>query len=238
MRCYTLVSFATGVVLTLLACGGENNRASTGSDQNIAAGAQSALDPQLEGQWTTSGPDLELFHSLALNKDGTFHAIGGCKGSSRGAAACFAIIEMDGTWKTSKEAKDDQLLLTDQFGTVTILFYSVSGGTATFSKESGGAGSVFKKSDGKIAPGKTCRVGIDTCVDNFECRSNCPKGAECIIEIDLCQPTPTGIKQGGVCEITDLNGQSNDPCATGLECKSNCPPDAKCFVQINTCQPR
>jgi hypothetical protein len=254
MKHQTLISAAIGiaVILGALACGGENNNASTGSDQNITgggpAGADLSVDPQLVGKWTTDGADLALFHSLALNKDRTFHAIGGCKGQP-GAAVCFAITEIDGTWTTitapdkgSGGALNRQLLLTDQSGKVTTLYYSISGDTVTFSTQQGGATSIFEKEpDQRVAAGKVCtdQTGAPLeCVDGFECRSNCPKGAMCLIQIMTCQPKLTGIQQGGVCGPSTNPNVQTSACADGLDCKSNCPADAKCIIEIDTCQPK
>jgi hypothetical protein len=215
----------------------------TGPEQDIKASSpappasggttDAARDTKLVGKWSTDGADHLLFHSLALNSDGTFSAVGGCKPNTDGKLNCFAIVLIQGTWKTS--ASPEKLTLVDQSARATDLFYSLKGDTVSFSTEQSGAKSTFKKQpDPRIAAGQACKDG-DTCVDGFECRSNCPVGAMCLISFNVCQPKLLAIKEGGICgQVSDVRGGGQ--CAAGLTCKSNCPEGAKCIVEIDTCQ--
>jgi hypothetical protein len=239
---FTMISLAMGVVVAagVLACNGESSGGATGPEQDIKtmASFDSTHDPKLVGQWTTNGNDLLLFHSLSLHKDGTFNAVGGCAPTAAGAPVhCFAIVEIHGLWKSGVNGTHTQLTLTDQSAQATNLFYTVTGDTIELGKDVAGAKSVFKKEpDARIGANKACNEG-DVCVDGFECRSNCPINAECVVQFNVCQPKQMTIKQGGVCGPTeDLKPGTN--CAPGLTCKSNCPEGAKCIVEIDTCQPQ
>ena len=241
------LAFAFGSVVLvagLFACEAQSSDGAAGSSEDLSAAPASSHDPALVGQWTTDGADALLFHSLSLAKDGTFSAMGGCAPSTPGGAVhCFAIVLINGNWKTGTSggsggppgpASRQVLTLVDQSGQTTTLFYSVSGDTLTFSRDSGSAKSVFKKQpDHRIAAGKACNPG-DECVEGFECRSNCPIGAECIIQFNACEPKPTTLKKGAVCGPTSAAPAAS--CGPGLVCKSNCPVGAECIIEIETCQ--
>jgi hypothetical protein len=241
------LAFALGSILLIsaaVACERQaGDGSAAGSSEDLTSAPTSSHDPALVGQWTTDGADALLFHSLSLSKDGTFSAMGGCAPAANGGEVhCFAIVLINGTWKTGVSGgppgpADRQVLtLVDQSGQTTTLFYGVSGDTLTVSRDSSAAKSVFKKQpDHRVAAGKACNPG-DECVDGFECRSNCPIGAECIIQLNVCQPKATSLKQGAVCGPT--TGTPTAPCAAGLVCKTNCPSGAACIIEIETCQPK
>lgn len=200
------------------------------SDASEPASDEGALatgTSKLVGSWTESSDSGDVgFYAIQLRKSGTFHATGGCKPSDSGPH-CFAIVELDGKWTATSTGELD---LVDQFDQTTKLAYSFTGDDLVLKKGSAAPATFTKASSGAIHPGGVCKDG-DKCTSGYECRSNCPKDAECIMAIDTCQPKVKTVKAGGVCQL----GQDSAPCATGYTCKSNCPMGAMCLVSINVC---
>jgi hypothetical protein len=219
---------------------GSGKSADREQDIKAAAPATDEHDPKLVGQWSTDGSEPRLFHFLALAKDGTFHAVGGCAPTEDGGTArCFAIVEIHGTWTTSATGPEHpalpQLTLNDQSGRATDLLYTLSGDSVSFSTDVSSPKSVFRREpQPRVGAAEACKKG-DLCVDGFECRSNCPNGAECVVQFNLCQPKLVMIKQDGICGPTSIVA-AGAQCEHGLVCKSNCPDGAKCIVDIETCQ--
>ncbi|MFO0674263.1 MAG: hypothetical protein U0235_32400 [Polyangiaceae bacterium] len=197
------------------------------ADPSTDEGALATGTSKLVGSYTQTSDSGDVgFYAIQLRKSGTFHATGGCKPSDNGPH-CFAIVEMDGKWT----AQNGELDLVDQFDQTTKLSYSLNGDDLVLKKGAGAAATFGKATSGVVHPGGICKDG-DKCTSGYECRSNCPKDAECIMAIDTCQPKVATVKAGGVCQL----GPDSAPCGKGYSCKSNCPPGAMCIVALNVCQ--
>jgi hypothetical protein len=143
-------------------------------------------------------------------------------------------------WTSKKSGAQLQLNLKDSLGQKSTFVYSVDGSDLTLTGKDGTKSVFAKQPAQKIPPGRTCSLpgGADEanannpCVDGFECRSNCPANAECVLELDTCQPQ-VRIKKGQAC----LPG---DTCVEGAKCKPTnvtCPPGDECFAaSLNICQ--
>jgi hypothetical protein len=223
-----------GVVLALsmmglvVACGTEGtDDASPSSEEALSSSAKS----KLVGSYVDNADDVSVsvpFYAIQIRKNGTYHATGGCKPSSTpGAANCFAITETDGTWA----ADGTKLTLIDQNDVKTTLYYGWSGADLYFGLTPGGTQVLFQKQGANVVhPGGMCKLG-DKCSKGYECRSNCPKDAECFATIYSCQPQVKVITGGGFCSID----AGSPPCEAGYECTSTCPPGADCYLPLFQC---
>jgi hypothetical protein len=123
------------------------------------------------------------FNSITLSADHTFKAQGGCHGSGGGAAHCFAITAIHGTWKTTTSGPQlghpqgaPQIELTDSFHQVTTYFYSLTSDQLALRKSFNGPKSVFDKDVSSLPK----LHSFDVCADKFDNSLGvCPEDLPC-----------------------------------------------------------
>jgi hypothetical protein len=133
--------------------------AGTGEDQqdNGAASAADELQASqtpsvLVGTFSLKGDvDDMRFHTLTLNADHSFKAVGGCRQTGPGAH-CFAITAIQGTWKTKTSAPLagapnglPQIELVDSFNQTSDLFYSLKSDVLSLKNAHEGRATEFDK---------------------------------------------------------------------------------------------
>ena len=234
-----------GILGATIACGNGSASGDDTTQGELGRTEEAAgnIDESIVGTWVDDSGDQLLVHTLELREDGTFHAKGGCRVGDDGTRRCYEVEEAKGKWSTESAnlRAASWIVLKVRGGKEQRFLYTpgrlagMGNDALLFSKQPNDSKRAkFKKlATDALAPGDICVAGR-SCSEGFECRSNCPRNAMCIVAIDTCQPVAV-IQRGGVCGH-DTNPEAR--CADGLVCKDNCPQGAMCFVSIFTCQPR